>query len=230
MWLPLLSALTASHQIRMLDAVGDVSKSVATRALSSPARVVEWIDETLERLGVERGAFVAASTGAWMATHYAMERPDRIERLAFVCPAGIVSSQHTRWLFRAFMDGRIRATRPRFEAFVDSLAMEKSRQRMRSDPWRPIVEQLIVGPLTFRRGLREPLPVRCDIARLVASGIPLLAIIGRDETLHDGATMAERLRQRLPGAQVRLVDDAGHLIFIDQQDIVADELQKFLRP
>jgi pimeloyl-ACP methyl ester carboxylesterase len=228
MWLPLLPALTASHQVRMLDSIGDVGKSVATGVLSSPARVVDWVDEALDRLDVERAAFVAASTGAWMATHYAMARPDRMERLAFVCPAGIVSAQHTRWLIRAFMDGRFRATRPRFEAFVDSLAMEKSRQRMRTDPWRPIVEQLIAGPLTFRRGLREPRPVRCDIRRLADTSIAVLAIVGRDETLHDGAMMAERFRQRLPGAQVRLVDDANHLVFIDQQDLVADELRAFL--
>lgn len=89
-------------------------------------------------------------------------------------------------------------------------------------------EQLITGPLTFRRGLREPRPVRCDIQRLADTGIPVLAIVGRDETLHDGAVMAERFRQRLPNAQVRLVDDANHLVFIDQEGVVADELQNFL--
>jgi hypothetical protein len=37
MRLPLLSTLTAAHHVRMLDAVGDVNKSVATDVLSSPA-------------------------------------------------------------------------------------------------------------------------------------------------------------------------------------------------
>ena len=73
---------------------------------------------------------------------------------------------------------------------------------MRTDPWRPIVQQLVTRLATFRRGLREARPVPCNIQRLADSGIPVL--------------------------QVRLVDDARHLIFIDQQDTVADELQKFL--
>jgi pimeloyl-ACP methyl ester carboxylesterase len=42
--------------------------------------------------------------------------------------------------------------------------------------------------------------------------------------------MAERLRQKLPHARVRLLDDASHLVFIDQRDAVADELRKFLGP
>jgi pimeloyl-ACP methyl ester carboxylesterase len=230
MWLPLLPALTASHHVRMLDAVGDASKSVATGVLSSPARVVQWIDDTLDGLGVDRAAVVEASVGTWIATHYAMARPDRVERLALLGPSGIVSSQHVRWLLRSLLDVRLRPTPAKIEAFVDSLAMEQSRERIRSDPWRPIVRQMVVGLQTFHRNLREPYPVRCNVERLAGSGIPTLALIGRDERMHDAAKMADRFRQRLPGAQVRLVDEANDLIFIDRQDVVADELQRFRRP
>ncbi|OHU97414.1 hypothetical protein BKN37_21950 [Mycobacterium talmoniae] len=228
MWLPLLPALTPAHRVCMVDAVGDVSKSVARAVLSSAERVTEWIDEVLDKLDIERAAFVAASLGTWMATHYAMAHPERVERLALVGPAGIVSPQHPRWLLRAFVNGRIRPSREKIETFVDSLAMEQTRPRLRTDPWRPIVQQLIVGLATFRRNLREPRPVRCNIAPLAASGIPVLTIIGRNETLHDGETMADRFRRQLPDAEVHLVDNANHLIFIDQQDVVADLLQTFL--
>ena len=63
-----------------------------------------------------------------------------------------------------------------------------------------------------------------------AIGFEVLAMVGRDETLNDGATIGERLRQRLPRARVRLLDDASHLVFIDQRDAVADELRKFRGP
>ncbi|MDT5349866.1 MAG: hypothetical protein QOH91_3153, partial [Mycobacterium sp.] len=145
---------------RVLPVVGDVSNSVATAVLSSSARVVQWIDESLVQLGVERGAFVGASFGTWMATQYPMARPDRVQRLALVCPAGIVSSQHAGWILRGVLDIRIRPTRAKIEAFVDSMAMERTHRRRRTDPWRPIVQQLIVGLETFRRGPREARPVR----------------------------------------------------------------------
>jgi pimeloyl-ACP methyl ester carboxylesterase len=131
-------------------------------------------------------------------------------------------------LLRAVVNVSVRGTPARIEAFFDSHAAEQTRQRMRTDPWRPVMQQLITGLATFRRGLREPRPVRCNVAPLADSGIPVLVIIGRDEMLHDGARMAERFRQRLPGAKVILVNDAGHFIFIDQQDLVADELRAFL--
>ncbi len=40
--------------------------------------------------------------------------------------------------------------------------------------------------------------------------------------------MAHRFTRQLPYAKVILVNDANHLVFIDQQEIVADELRAFL--
>jgi pimeloyl-ACP methyl ester carboxylesterase len=122
----------------------------------------------------------------------------------------------------------LRPTPQKTEWLFDSMAMEETRPRLRTDPWRPIAQQFITGMPTFRPNLREPRPGRCKIDGLATSDIPVLAVIGRDETLHDGATMAERFRQQLPEAQVELVDGANHLVFIDRQDVVAEQLQKFL--
>ena len=190
--------------------------------------MIQWIDESLDRLGVERAAFVGASMGTWMATRYAIARPDRVERLALVGPSGIVSSLRTGWLLRAFTDVIFRPSSAKIEAFVESLVAPETRKRMRTDPWHQSVQLMILGIGTFRRGLREPLPLRCNVEPLADSGIPVLAIIGREEALHDGPKMAERFRQRLPGVQVRLLDDANHLVFIDQQELVAEELRTFL--
>ena len=62
----------------MLDADGGVHKSVATGVMSSPARVVDWIDEVLDTRAVERSAFVAASIGTWMGTHMMHRTSPRI--------------------------------------------------------------------------------------------------------------------------------------------------------
>jgi pimeloyl-ACP methyl ester carboxylesterase len=230
MWLPLLSTLTASHHVRMLDAVGDLGKSVATDVMTSPARVVEWIDEVLRALEIEHSAFVAESLGTWMATQYAMARPTRVERLAMLGPAGIVSPQHGKWLVEMYVKLVLWTTAAKAERALDTFVMETTRPRLRADPWRPNAQQFIVGMPGFRRSLREPRPTKCNIEKLAASGIPVLAVIPRDETLHDGATMAERFRRQLPHAQVELVDDANHLVVIDRTDVVTEQLQKFLGP
>jgi pimeloyl-ACP methyl ester carboxylesterase len=59
--------------------------------------------------------------------------------------------------------------------------------------------------------------------------IPVLAIIGRDESLHNGPKTATRFRQQLPEARIELVDDANHMITVDQPEIVEKLLADFLQ-
>src|SRR6185503_11432428 len=53
-WLPLLPTLAAAHRVTMIDAIGQVSKSIATKPTTGAADVVAWLDETLHALGIDR--------------------------------------------------------------------------------------------------------------------------------------------------------------------------------
>ena len=63
---------------------------------------------------------------------------------------------------------------------------------------------------------------------LAALDIPVLAVIPRDETLHDAQVMADRFRQRLPKARVEIIESANHLVFIDDPVLIAERLRVFL--
>ena len=228
MWIPLLPTLVESHRVFLIDAVGDINLSIANRPMSKPAYIAGWLAETLDALSIERAAFAGASIGTWMAVHFALQHPTRVERLALVCPAGIVSRQHLRWIVGALAKVAIRPTRARLETFVDSMVMPNTQVRLRQDPWQPIVEQFVVGIPTFRSHPNEARPKVCDIAPLAALDIPVLAVVPRDETLHDGPVMAERFREKLPRARVEIIESANHLVFIDDQVLVAERLRAFL--
>ena len=186
MWVPLLPTLTASHHVRMLDAVGDVNKSVATDVMSSPARVVQWIDEVHDALAIERSPIVAASIGTWMGTHYAMARPGRVERLAMLSPVGMVSSMRTKWLIKMAIKTQLRPSMAKTEWMLAAITTDETAPKLRAGPWHAIAQQFIFGMSNFRANLREPRPgARCNIEWLAASGIPvLMRSFGGDETGH----------------------------------------------
>jgi hypothetical protein len=73
-----------------------------------------------------------------MATHYAMARPARVERLAMLGPAGIVSSQYAKWLLGMIFKVRFRTTVAKSEWLLDTTVVERTRPQLRADPWRPI--------------------------------------------------------------------------------------------
>ena len=210
-WLPLLPTLAAAHKVTMIDAIGQVSKSIATKPITEAAHLVAWLDETLHALGIDRAAMVGMSMGAWIATQYALAFPDRVDRLALICPVGLVSELRLRWLLRAY-GGLAFRSEARLESFLDTLVTSAGRGRLRQDPWRLIIQQCAVGIMGFKFALIGGVrPTRCDLRALSAAQIPVLAIIGRDESLHDGPKMAVRFRQRLPEARIEVIDDANHL-------------------
>ena len=104
-WLPLLPTLAAAHRVTMIDAIGQVSKSIATKPITEAAHLVAWLDETLRALGIDRAAMVGMSLGSWIATQYAVAFPDRVDRLALIGPVGLVSGLHLRVLPRVLRNG-----------------------------------------------------------------------------------------------------------------------------
>jgi pimeloyl-ACP methyl ester carboxylesterase len=235
MWVPVLPILAATHSVTMIDAIDEAGKSIATKPTTNSAEIVAWLDETLRGVDIQRSAIVAASRGAWIATHYTMAFPERVDRLALVCPAGIVSGLRPIWLLRALTAMGVRPTERRVQSFLDTMVMPRNRRLLRQEPWRPIMQQFICGAIGFRaavtRAAPKPWPWHsdCDLQRLSSARIPVLAIIGTDESLHNGPKTAIRFRQQLPEARIELVDGANHMILNDQPEIVEKLLAEFLQ-
>jgi pimeloyl-ACP methyl ester carboxylesterase len=228
MWLPLLPTLTVTHHVHLLDAVGDLNKSVATAVLSSPERVASWVDESLGALGIERAAFVGASIGCWMGALFANAHPEKVERFVMLCPGGIVAGLKPSAMVSMLWNMGPRRRPEGAAKVIDSMAAPATRPRLREDPWRPIIQQFVVGMGGYRLHWREPRPAKCSLDRVGAASFPLLVLIGRQEALHDAEAIAAAYRAQMPRADVEVVDDANHLIFIDQQALVADRLRAFL--
>ena len=227
-WLPLLSTLAADYHVTMVDTLGEVNKSIATKPITKDVDVIAWLDETLRALSIGQATFVGLSMGSWIATNFAMAHTDRVERLALISPAGLVCNQHPRWLLQTMLTVAVRPTEPKVESMLDKMAMPASYARLRQSPWQPIVRQFVAGMLTFRMAYIAVRPLRCNLQRLAETDVPILAMIGADETLHDGPTFAARLSERVPSAQVELVRGANHLLPVDQPEIVEGLLAEFL--
>jgi len=99
-----------------------------------------------------------------------------------------------------------------------------------------MIQQFICGAVTFKVALsnvrpRRPWPMRsdCDLQRIASARIPVLAIIPRDESFHNGPKTATCFRQQLPEARIEVVDDANHMVMVDQPEIVEKPLADFLQ-
>jgi pimeloyl-ACP methyl ester carboxylesterase len=91
-----------------------------------------------------------------------------------------------------------------------------------------VVDQHVVGAPAFRGATREALPCTYDRDALSALVMPVLLVVGRDETVCDGPRSTAIARERIPHARVELLDDANHAVFADQHEAVDRILAEFL--
>ncbi|MET7796064.1 alpha/beta fold hydrolase [Streptomyces decoyicus] len=208
MWQDDIASWARHFRTYALDVIGEPGMSAPSRPpLASDAHAL-WLDEVLEGLGITSASVVGASLGGWLALDYATRRPERVTRLALLCPGG-VGRQKVGWLFKALLlrpfgrRGALRSTRA-----VTGLDAARTRS---------VLDHVM---LTFShfKPRTERLPVFPDSA-LRRLTMPVLVIAGARDALFDSDGTARRVRQCVPHATVHLLPETGHAI-LGQTDAV----------
>jgi pimeloyl-ACP methyl ester carboxylesterase len=222
MWLDLLPTFTKTHRTYLVDAIGEMGRSVATRMLHGPRDIVTWLSETLDRLNVDRCAIVGLSNGCYQGSTFAMARPERVERLAMLAPAAVVSGIQPSWWRKAFATF---GTNPeKIEAFwrIHSVSQTPSPLQQQFD------EQMLLGFTSIRYAMWDAWPRKYRAKQLASLTMPVLAVFAEDDVIHDGQSAAEKARRLLPTAKVEVLSACGHMMNFDQRDAVAALLAEFL--
>jgi pimeloyl-ACP methyl ester carboxylesterase len=222
-WLDLLPAVSQTHRTYLVDTLGELGRSVPTRMPARRADVTAWLESLLDEAGIERCTLVGMSMGAFLAATYALDRPDRVERLALLSPAAVISTIRPSW-WRTAIPAVLSTDRARIEEFLRSHFVTESL----SPASAASLEQTVVGMVGTRNALREIMPRRYRPTALASLTMPVLLVVGEEEILYDGPRAAGHLRRTLPLAQVEVLSDCGHLITIDQPERLAALLQDFL--
>ena len=200
MWLGDIAAFAARFRVYAIDMIGEAGLSAPSRPPLDSAAYAQWLDDVLDSLSLDRVSIIGISLGGWLALDYAIRRPDRVARLAVLCPGG-VGRQKLGIVFTAIalgacgawgkrrltekMFGRQPANvSPAIKAFMGFIALihEHFRPRM------------------------AKLPVfRDESLRRIT--MPVLAIVGARDVMLDSATTKRRLERTVPKAEVTMLPD-----------------------
>ena len=229
MWLDLLPSLVEHRRVYLVDTIGDMNKSVATRMLGTTDDITTWLESVLDTLAIDQCALGGLSYGAFMATTYALARPKRVERLAIISPAGVFSSARPKWVAHAIYVHVIRPRRELARKFANTGFTPATVARLSELPYGKVVEQYLVGVPGFKMA-RDAIPKVYKADKLAAISMPTLVTIGENETVCDGPKSAVKARERLPAARVELVPRSNHMMNVDQPEILGALLKDFLTP
>ncbi|MFI9561016.1 alpha/beta fold hydrolase [Nonomuraea endophytica] len=213
MWQGDIATWSQHFRTYAVDLVGEPGLSAPSRPALNSDAVALWLDDVLQGLQVTSAAFVGTSLGGWTALDYAIRRPERVTRLALMCPGG-VGRQKVGWIFKALLARPFRRDVLRESAMaVAGLDAAKDRQAL----------DAVVLTFTHFNPRREKLPVFPDDA-LRGLTMPVLVIVGDQDAMFDSHQSARRIRECVPHASVTLLPEVGHAIF-GQSEPIAEFLR-----
>nr|WP_218902401.1 alpha/beta fold hydrolase [Streptomonospora nanhaiensis] len=89
-WRRLIPALAPSHRVLALDWPKQ-GRSRPWRGRATHAAMLDVLSGVFDHFGLERAALVGLSQGGALALAYAIDHPDRVDRLVALAPAGVLS-------------------------------------------------------------------------------------------------------------------------------------------
>ena len=205
----------------------------------APSSYAEDIDELRAHLGVEKIDLLGFSHGAIVAIVYAAHHPDRVHRL--VLASGLaafsddVQAEIARWI-------ELKSAEPWQADAVAALKEEESGEIadlgalwQREAPlyfshWDERFRPQMVAAAEGASGAplvsfnADGFDVRGSLGDIRA---PTLIITGRDDFICGPAAAAE-LQRGIADARTVLIDDAGHMTFVEQPDAFRMQVEAFL--
>jgi pimeloyl-ACP methyl ester carboxylesterase len=205
MWMRDVAGWAAHFRVYAVDLIGEPGLSAPSRPPLASEAYALWLDDVMDALSIMRASIIGVSLGGWLALDYATRRPNRVEGLVLLSPAGI-GKERVSFLFKALpllMLGRWgRRKAMKMALGPGPMAREPG------DGELPLFVSLIFKHFRPRIGKK---PVFDDDA-LRRLTMPVMAIVGGRDAMLDSHETRRRLERALPHASVCLLPETGHFI------------------
>jgi pimeloyl-ACP methyl ester carboxylesterase len=235
-WRNVVPTLSRNRQVIALDMPGagfsDCSPDLDCRLGSAVDRLLKFLDS----VGIDRCDLIGSSYGGATAVVLAASAPTRIRSLVLVSPANPWSNIGRKRLALLRNSGMARLF-PKLARSVHPMHRYFVR-RMWGDPNRVTEETLegyarpLLRPGVFEHAVKIVRTWWPDMAEFEAAlgkigHIPTLLVWGSKDRVVDPKS-AEAIRQRLPRAQVSVIQGAGHLPYEECPEAFCRHVENFL--
>jgi 3-oxoadipate enol-lactonase len=213
MWEPQLPALAERFAVLRYDYPGHGDGRGAPTARSVEA-LARGLLAVLDERGLERVSFCGLSLGGAVGMWLAMHAPERIDRLALACTSARFGTAEN-WLKRA---ATVRAEG--MDVIADAILalwFTPETHRERPELVRSYRAMMVSADPEGYAGCCEALAGWEPGDGMSGIKAPTLVLAGSEDPATPPA-QAEAIRDRIPGARLRVLPGAGHLANIEQPD------------
>jgi pimeloyl-ACP methyl ester carboxylesterase len=218
-WAPLIGDLSRQYRVYAIDVMGDMGRSLPTHPPQNEQELADWLNEVLQKLGIERTYLLGWSYGGFVAANFTIHYPDTILKLGLLAPIGTFVRIGPGFLY-GFLP-LIIPTRAMSRLFESVMAFQKSFSY-------PEHSELLYQ--RFRNGhliIKVP-PRHFTDEELHKLSMPTLVLIGQQELLFNPYKAVKRAKELLPDSTVELINHCNHAIVSDQTELIKTRILDFL--
>jgi 3-oxoadipate enol-lactonase len=217
-----------SHHFRTITFDGRGERDLNEGVSDLVADVVELLDH----LRIRKAHVLGTSLGGFVAQELAIERTELVERLVLVCTSFGRGGPETMspWALSDMIGFPTLSTERAVRRGLETATSEVYRAEHPEEFEQIVRWRLADSPSlsAYYEQLRSG--ARFDLSRDIASiTSPTLVIHGALDPYVPVAN-AVALAEAIPGAKLRVLDNAGHLVFIERSADVNREVVTFLKP
>jgi pimeloyl-ACP methyl ester carboxylesterase len=217
-WFANIAKLSAHHRVYTVDVIGDAGKSVADRLLDKRTDYAKWLKEVFDGLKIERCHLLGHSYGGWLTLNMALAYPQRLHKIVLLAPAA--SFRPLSFITKLiFFLGEFKI-HPPAKSMLKATAAKGT-----------VLEETFIHLMEeVTRYCRSAImyPTVFTDQELKQIDLPALLLIGTAEKIYNPGKAIERAQNWMSDISAEIIPDAGHLLIMDQSDIINARILKFL--
>lgn len=228
MWIPNIEALSEYYRTYAVDNIYDFGRSIYTRSIDSPDDLVNWLDELFSVLELgDNINLMGLSYGGWLTSQYALQFPNRLDKIVLLAPAATVLPFEPEFLRRGILTILPHRYFPRstlhwlFEDLVN-----------KDEAGRLLVEQVADDAFVAMRCFKFKMLVNPTVLKddeLENLKVPALFLVGENEKIYSAQKALQRLNDIAPQIEAEIIPDCGHDLTITQRETVNKRVLQFLK-
>lgn len=227
-WIRNVEGLSSHFRVYTVDHVYDYGRSVYTKVMKNPQDPVQWLDELLVGLGLDKDVnLMGYSFGGWLTSQYALKHPERLSSIVLVAPAATVSPLPASWAVRGILAAiPTKWTMNSMFRWAMPYLLEKE-----DDVSRKVVEDLRMDGSMGLRCFEFKMPVTPTVLsddEWKSLKTRMFFIVGEKEVIYDTEKAVRRLNQVAPGSKTEIVPHASHDLPLVQNERLNDLVVEFV--
>lgn len=210
-WLGDLINYSKDHFVYLIDIIGEANFSEENRPTYKGDYYAVWLNDIMNYFDLSHVDIVGLSLGGWMATHFAIHYPNKVNKMVLISTGGFAKTKLTFYLkLFSYLILRASSEEKIIKLLNGGILPEKNPGLIKAMKFTNLINQ----HMHLRN---EPLPI-FSRQELQVISCPILSIYGEKDALLHPMKSVNYLKENVSHVKTMILKDVGHVVTDITQD------------